>query len=314
MPDIGKDVEHAARLLAQGGVVAFPTETVYGLGASVRQPSAVERVFEIKSRPRDRALIVHVGGPPALDAWARTAPEWAKTLAEHAWPGPLTLVLERNDAVVDAVTGGGATVGLRAPAHPLGLELIGALGRLEGGPGGIAAPSANPHGAIPPTTAHAVAEGLGDRVDYVLDGGPCTVGIESTVVLATGPRPEILREGAFPRERIVELTGTEVEGGSASVDATALPPQLHVVPFTQPSELELRPGDAVIGFGAAPPGELPPGCVWRGPFAELAEYGRLLYGLMSELAEHPRVYVQRVDDEGIGRAINARIDRAARLR
>lgn len=314
MPDIGKDVERAARLLAEGGVVAFPTETVYGLGASVRQPGAVRRVFEIKSRPPDRALIVHVGGPPALDAWARSVPHWARTVAEHAWPGPLTLVLERDDSVPDVVTGGGATVGLRAPDHPLGLELIAALGRLEGGPGGIAAPSANPHGAIPPTSAAAVADGLGDAVDYVLDGGQCTVGIESTVVLATGPAPKILREGAFARERIAELVGTSVEGESAGVDATALPPQLRVVPFEQPAELELRPGDAVIVFSAKTPGELPEGCVWRGPFTELAEYGRVLYGLMSELAGHDRVFVQRVDDAGIGRAINARIDRAARLR
>jgi L-threonylcarbamoyladenylate synthase len=314
----GRDLEHAAVTLAQGGVVAFPTETVYGLGASARQPAAVRRVFEIKERPADRALIVHVAGSAAIDVWAASAPEWARRLAETSWPGPLTLVLARASTLPSVVTGGGDTVGLRAPDHPSALALIAALAAREGAHAGIAAPSANPHGAIPPTTAAAVVAGLGDRVDYVLDGGECSLGIESTVVDATGQTPLILREGAIARERIAALTGLPVREAARSVDpAPELAAGVQVLPFDRAEDIKVEPGDAVIVFRPAlePEWEPPAGCPVAGA-ADLEAYGRMLYGALGrfESGGCRRVFVQRVPDEGLGRAINARIARAASRR
>ena len=184
----------AVELLRAGRLVAFPTETVYGLGADASSADAVARIFEAKGRPADHPLIVHLAGADALDAWAIDVPALARTLAAACWPGPLTLVLRRSGAVPDAVTGGLPTVGLRVPAHPVALALLRAFG------GGIAAPSANRFGTVSPTTAAHVRAGLGDRVDLVLDGGPATVGVESTIVDLSGDEPAILRPGGLPRE------------------------------------------------------------------------------------------------------------------
>jgi tRNA threonylcarbamoyl adenosine modification protein (Sua5/YciO/YrdC/YwlC family) len=196
-PELLAQIEAAAAILRQGGVVAFPTETVYGLGADASNPDAVRRIFQIKGRPADHPLIVHLSDKSQLGHWAREVPEAARLLAEHFWPGPLTLILSRNKHVSDAVTGGQDTVGLRVPGHPVALALLRAMGPAAA----LAAPSANRYGRISPTTAAHVREELGDSVDMILDGGPCEVGLESTIVSFTGDTATVLRPGGIPLER-----------------------------------------------------------------------------------------------------------------
>ena len=182
-------VERASRLLRAGELVAIPTETVYGLGADASNPGAVAKIFAAKGRPADHPLIVHIPDASHLERWARDIPEAARVLAEKFWPGALTLILKRQPQVPDAVTGGQDTVGLRVPNHPLTLELLKAFD------GGIAAPSANRFGRISPTTAQHVRDDLGDAIPLILDGGPCQVGIESTIIDLSGPRTVVLRPG-----------------------------------------------------------------------------------------------------------------------
>jgi L-threonylcarbamoyladenylate synthase len=176
-------IAEAVRRLRAGGLVAVPTETVYGLAADARQPDAVARIFAVKGRPADHPLIVHVASIDALDEWAASVPDWARTLGDACWPGPLTIVLARRAGVSDVVTGGRPTVGLRVPDHPVTLEVIRQAGA-------IAAPSANRFGAVSPTTAaHVVVDlraYLSPERDAVLDGGPCRVGVESTIVDVQG--------------------------------------------------------------------------------------------------------------------------------
>ncbi|WP_233223476.1 L-threonylcarbamoyladenylate synthase [Amycolatopsis sp. CA-128772] len=176
-------------MLRAGGLVAIPTETVYGLGADAEDPAAVARVFQVKGRPPTHPLIVHLGAAEQLGDWVADVPETALVLAGHFWPGPLTLVLRRGRRVPLEATGGLETVAVRVPAHPVALELLSAFG------GGVAAPSANRFGSVSPITAEHVRAELGDAVDFVLDGGPCDVGVESTIVDATGDTPTILRPG-----------------------------------------------------------------------------------------------------------------------
>lgn len=197
------NLDRAAELLRAGELVGMPTETVYGLAADARSPQAVARIFAAKGRPADHPLIVHLPDVAQLGRWAREIPEHAWQLAETLWPGPLTLILRRTADVPDAVTGGQDTVGLRIPQHPVALALLRRFGS------GLAAPSANRFGRISPTTAADVEEELGDRVALILDGGPCTVGIESTILDLSRERPVILRPGAITAARIGELIGVE---------------------------------------------------------------------------------------------------------
>lgn len=198
---IGKDIGHAAAVLRAGGLVAMPTETVYGLAADATNPRAVASVFAAKNRPSFDPLIVHLASPSQVHDYALEFPEGAVWLAEKFWPGPLTLVLPRRPSISDLVTSGLHGVGLRIPAHPMALELL----RTCGLP--LAAPSANPFGGISPTTAEHVASGLGHVVDYILDGGPCKVGVESTVVSLMDARPLVLRPGGLSIEQISEVLG-----------------------------------------------------------------------------------------------------------
>ena len=189
------DYQLAVELLRAGELVAFPTETVYGLGADASNPAAVAKIFAAKGRPADHPLIVHLAGHDAVDHWADQVPAVAWELMETFWPGPLTLILKKQAWVPDAVTGGQDTVGLRVPGHPVALELLRRFASVAGEHAGIAAPSANRFGRISPTTAAHVQEELGDRVSLILDGGPCTVGIESTIVDCSGDEPVVLRPG-----------------------------------------------------------------------------------------------------------------------
>jgi L-threonylcarbamoyladenylate synthase len=215
------EIAAAAALLSKGGVVAFPTETVYGLGADVCNPSAVKRIFEIKGRPFDHPLIVHIADSSKLQHWAEDVPEQAWLLAERFWPGPLTLILPRSSHIPGNVTGGQGTVGLRIPDHPVALALLRALGP----EGALAAPSANRFGQVSPTTAAHVREELGDNVDMVLEGGPCEIGLESTIVGFEGhsnqvdgqesnrgnSRAVILRPGGIPLAALAEVLNGNIE-------------------------------------------------------------------------------------------------------
>lgn len=195
------DPAEAAALLKAGRLVAFPTETVYGLGADATNPRAVAGIFEAKQRPAFDPLIVHIAALSQLDSVVTSCPPLARRLAEAFWPGPLTLVLPRRHCIPDLVTSGLPGVGVRIPAHPLALEML----RLTDRP--VAAPSANPFGRISPTTAQHVLDGLRDRIDCVLDGGPCQVGVESTVVSCMDAQPVLLRPGGCPREAIEAVVG-----------------------------------------------------------------------------------------------------------
>ena len=201
------EIERAVALLQAGELVALPTETVYGLGADASNPDALAKIFRAKGRPADHPLIVHLPGDDHLDRWASDIPDLAWELAEQFWPGPLTLILKRHPRVPDAVTGGQDTVGLRVPGHPVALELLRAFAA-AGGSGGIAAPSANRFGRISPTTAQHVRDDLGDAVPLVLDGGPCRVGIESTIVDLSREQPVILRPGVISAEALALVLGT----------------------------------------------------------------------------------------------------------
>jgi L-threonylcarbamoyladenylate synthase len=197
-------LDQAADLLRQGRLVAFPTETVYGLGADASNAEAVGRIFAAKGRPADHPLIVHIADAGCLTDWAESVPDAARRLAERFWPGPLAIILKKKPNVPDAVTGGQPTVGLRVPSHSVALRLLRKFG------GGIAAPSANRFCRISPTTARHVEEELGDSVDMILDGGPCEVGVESTIIDLSGARPRLLRPGRITQVQIEEVLGVRL--------------------------------------------------------------------------------------------------------
>lgn len=206
-PEVQSAIDSAAAILRKGGVVALPTETVYGLAADATQPDAVKRIFAIKGRPADHPLIVHIADNSQLADWASEVPTAAQLLAEHFWPGPLTLILPRKPQVSDSITGGQDTVGLRVPNHPLTLAVLRAMGPHAA----VAAPSANRYGRISPTTAAHVREELGDSVDMILDGGPCQVGLESTIVSCIGDKVNVLRPGGIPVTAIEQVLKHPVE-------------------------------------------------------------------------------------------------------
>lgn len=195
------DIDRAVDALRAGKLVAFPTETVYGLGADAQNVSAVARIFSAKGRPADHPLIVHVASSSELSRWSTEIPEQARLLAEAFWPGPLTLLLKKADSVPDVTTGGLDSVGLRVPAHPVALELLRRFG------GGVAAPSANRFGRVSPTRAEHVRDELGDAVDVLLDGGACGVGVESTIIDLTHGSPLLLRPGGVTGDQVEKLLG-----------------------------------------------------------------------------------------------------------
>ena len=208
---MNKDIARAARILRSGGLVAFPTETVYGLGADASSASAMAKLYAVKRRPADHPVIVHFASADAAFGWAREVPESARKLAKAFWPGPLTLVLRRSQKAQDFVTGGQDTVGLRLPSHPVARELLQLFGR------GVAAPSANRFGRVSPTTAAHVRDDLGSDVDLVLEGGPTEVGIESTIVDVSGGAPVLLRPGRISKAELeAALEGPVLEKGTAS--------------------------------------------------------------------------------------------------
>ena len=297
-----------AETLRAGGVVAFPTETVYGLGADATQPDAVRAIFALKGRPADHPLIAHVLDAAWLDRWGRDVPDLARRFAEAFWPGPLTLVVRRSPEVCEAVTGGLETVGLRAPAHPLAHALLAAVGRP------LAAPSANRFGRVSPTSAAHVRDEFGDAVP-VLDGGDCAVGVESTIVDLSAGHPRILRPGGVTADALSEVAG-------APVEHSALGPR---VPGTLPSHYApaaevvlVEPDDVTrwlrddVGVLACRPVQLPEGTrriVFDDP--EQAAHG--IYRALRTLdaAGCRRIVVVPPKPEGVGVAVRDRLRRAA---
>lgn len=227
------DYLRAVDLLVAGELVAIPTETVYGLGADAANPAAVAKIFAAKGRPADHPLIVHLAGHDTVDHWAEQVPPVAWELMETFWPGPLTLILKKQAWVPDAVTGGQDTVGLRVPGHPVALELLRRFARAKGEHAGIAAPSANRFGRISPTTAEHVAEELGERVPLILDGGPCKVGIESTIIDCSRGEPVVLRPGHISPLHLEAVLGRlpeiETSSGAPRVSGSL---EAHYAPTT----------------------------------------------------------------------------------
>jgi len=324
------DIARAARILRSGGLVAFPTETVYGLGADARNPAAVARIFAAKGRPQDHPVIVHVPDLGYLARWAREVPDTALALARAFWPGPLTLILKRASGVPDAVTGGQDTVGLRAPAHPVAQALLAAFVGEEGGHGfdsagrrfdGVAAPSANKFGRISPTTAEHVRADLGGEVDMILDGGACEVGIESTIVDCSRGEPVLLRPGRITAADIARVAG--VAPRAADREAPRAPGVLesHYAP-RHPMRL-IAAGDwerslaaaararAVLALRAQPPGDA--SLRWIVMPADPARYGHDLYASLHALDDCDcKVILVEAPPEGPGwEAVRDRLSRAA---
>ena len=246
MDEAAVAIEQAVAALRRGELVGMPTETVYGLAADARNPAAVRRIFALKGRPADHPLIVHIAGADALPRWAREEPAAAQALAAAFWPGPLTLILPRQADVPDAVTGGQDTVGLRCPDHPVALALLRAFD------GGLAAPSANRFGHVSPTTAAHVRAEFGDALPLVLDGGECTVGIESTIVAFEQGGPRILRPGQLGQPRIEAVVGPVAMGGDAASPRASGTLEAHYAPRTPmlllpraALEVELRQQEAL---------------------------------------------------------------------
>jgi len=231
-------IAQAVEVLKRGGLVAVPTETVYGLAADATNEAAVRAIFAAKGRPADHPVIVHVADANAIDDWARDVPESARALAAAFWPGPLTLVLKRSPRALDVVTGGQDTVGLRCPAHPWAQALLQAFG------GALAAPSANRFGRLSPTTAEHVRADLGEKpagaVDLILDGGACPVGIESTIVDLSGAQPTLLRPGSVTRMALEQALGTPVADPDADAPRASGTLERHYAPRTP---LEVVPVD-----------------------------------------------------------------------
>jgi L-threonylcarbamoyladenylate synthase len=302
------DVGRAADLLQAGGLVAFPTETVYGLGADASQPEAVRRLFAVKGRPTDHPLIVHVAGVAAIDHWAIDVSDVARRLAALCWPGPLTLLLRRHPDVDPTPAGGRDTIGLRVPAHPVALELLDRFG------GGIAAPSANRFGRVSPTTADHVRADLADLVDRgdvaVLDGGPCPVGIESTIIDCTTTPLTLLRPGGIPVEAITSHLGVEI---APATDAPSRAPGMLTSHYA-PRARVLLADDAGAGAALAAD-ERAAGArvetIDRGE--DLLGYARGLYTWLREAdAAGADVVVAVVPPaRGLGLAIRDRLQKAA---
>lgn len=313
------DIEKAADVLRAGGLVALPTETVYGLGANAEDPAAIARIFQVKGRPPSHPLIVHIAGAEHLDDWVQDVPQAARVLAEHYWPGPLTLVLRRGPRVPLEATGGLQTVAVRVPDHPAALALLEAFG------GGVTAPSANRFGQVSPTTANDVRAELGDGVDFVLDGGRCLVGVESTIVDVTSDAPSLLRPGGVTREELEAVLGFPLAVPSTShvrvpgQHPSHYAPRARVV-LVEPekviaeAELAQELGHQVGAFVPASFAGAPvtAHAVLTVP-ASMSAYARELYGFLRKFDQLgcDLIIASLPKEEGLGLAIANRLLRAA---
>ena len=304
----------AAQDLQNGSLVAFPTETVYGLGADATNAAAVARIYEVKGRPADHPLIVHLADMQDIADWASEIPDYAIDLARSFWPGPMTLILPRTELAQDFITGGQATVGLRVPDHTLALALLSAFKKIGGK--GVAAPSANRFGHVSPTTAAAVREELGEYLeesDLVLDGGPSTVGVESTIIDCTADAPRILRPGAITVEMIETVTGLKVVKREDQIRVSG-----SLEHHYAPSAHVILDGDAEIGDGfiALHNVATPEGAIRLASPLNNEDFARQIYQALREADAQSieRVIVVQPEGEDIAIAIRDRLGRAARGR
>ena len=303
----------AARVLATGGLVAFPTETVYGLGADACNELAVARIYAAKGRPADHPLIVHIASIDGLGEWAHDVPTYAISLARDFWPGPMTLVVKRSELAGDFVTGGQDTVGVRVPNHPVALGLLEAFEKAGGK--GVAAPSANRFGHVSPTTAQAVSDELSDYLvdgDLILDGGASDVGVESTIIDCTGDAPKILRPGAITEEMITQSTSLSVVGVvensairvSGSLEAHYAPAATVLLDQTPQS------GQGFIALSTI---HTPEGVIRLAAPTTHEEFARVLYSALRAADGQglEAVVVHQPHEDGIAIAIRDRLKRAA---
>ncbi len=295
----GSSIERALEILRNGGLVAIPTETVYGLAGDASNEAAVRRIFEAKGRPADHPLIVHVATAQQLGDWASSVPPAAAVLAETCWPGPLTLLVSKAAHVLPVVTGGRDTVGIRVPAHPLTTELLTRFG------GGLAAPSANRFGKVSPTTAAHVVADLGSGVDYVLDGGACPIGVESTIVDCTTNPPQILRPGGIGSEEISAL----LDGTLAGADGPSRAPGMlasHYAPTARVMLVDTAAEAAALAANSS-------GGWILDHSDDLSEYARSLYADLRSADERGVAVIIAVMPPaiGLGHAIRDRLGKAA---
>lgn len=309
-------MERACEVLRRGGLVAFPTETVYGLGADARNPRALRRIFEVKGRPADHPLIVHLGSVAELPQWVLTLPPKAIKLACRFWPGPLTLILRAADSVPREVTGGQDTVGLRVPSHPLAQRLLEQFG------GGIAGPSANRFGRLSPTQPEHVRAELGDAVDLILDGGFCGVGIESTIVDVSGGTPRLLRPGAITREQLEDELGCVVGARTGSSPRVSGSLAAHYAPRSPLRLVDrewvdrlvqsdpVHADSVVLARRPAPASNLG---TWVEAPADAEAYAQMLYGTLRrlDLGEGRTIIVESPPQEMQWEAVMDRLSRAA---
>jgi L-threonylcarbamoyladenylate synthase len=301
----------AAAALKAGRLVAFPTETVYGLGADATNSDAVARIYKVKGRPADHPLIVHVADAQDIADWSEEIPDYAIDLARSFWPGPMTLILKRSELAKDFITGGQQTVGLRVPDHTLALAFLNEFKKIGGK--GVAAPSANRFGHVSPTTSQAVVEELNeylDSDDLILDGGPSQVGVESTIIDCTGEAPRILRPGAITVEMIEAVTGAKVVNRDDVIRVSGSL-EHHYAPVAQVVlDGYPRPGDGLIALSATP---TPEGVVRLASPINNEDFARQLYGALREADAQgiDQVVVIQPEGEGIAIAIRDRLKRAS---
>jgi L-threonylcarbamoyladenylate synthase len=313
----------AAQSLKDGSLVAFPTETVYGLGADATNATAVARIYQVKGRPADHPLIVHIADLQYLDQWISDIPEYAIALAREIWPGPMTLVLQRSELARDFITGGQDTVGIRIPGNPVALGLLEAFHKLDGA--GIAAPSANRFGQVSPTSAAAVKEELGEYLsdaDLVLDGGPSEVGVESTIIDCTDKLPRILRPGAVTIEMIEEVSGLKVLDSTEKKSDDFKQEEIRVSGSLEnhyaPKAKVFLDQQAVRGSGliALESVDTPDGVIRLATPNSVEEFARVLYSALRE-GDHQNldsVYIAQPTGDGLAIAIRDRLSRSAKGR
>ena len=306
-------IANAAQTLKDGALVAFPTETVYGLGADATSAKAVARIYEVKGRPADHPLIVHIASMDSIGDWAIDIPEYAIKLARDYWPGPMTLILMRSELAQDFITGNQNTVGLRVPAQPIALALLKEFTKLGGK--GIAAPSANRFGAVSPTTAAAVMDELipflNIDVDRILDGGPCLVGVESTIIDCTKSAPQILRPGAITKEMIEETTGLAVVSDEKTEIRVSGALDSHYSPKAQVVINAMA--ESGEGFIALATISTPNGAIRLAAPNTVEQYARDLYAALREgdARELTKIAVILPEGDGLAEAIRDRITKAA---
>ena len=321
VPSTPDAIATAAGALRDGHLVAFPTETVYGLGADARNAAALAKLFAAKGRPREHPVIVHLASSAVLTRWARGVPAYARALADAFWPGPLTLILPRADGVSDLVTGGQTSVGIRVPDHAVARALLAAFA--ERGGEGIAAPSANRFGRISATTAQHVKSEFGDEVAIILDGGPCRHGIESTIVDCTGAEPVLLRPGAISIERLARVLGRPPRAPSAGTPRAPGSLAAHYAPRTQARLLPRadligalgklgRPGShiAVLAHSVNQPPAFEG--TWFDAPSESAPYAQQLYANLRALdaREADEIWIETPPDGPDWIAVHDRLRRA----